>query len=345
MKIRGITIAAKVRNLLSKDPPPAYEQLQASSSDASEYDADTKGRPNEDLILQSRGSSIQAVSTRVAAGPHPLFKLSCKGYWMDWTKHRGSGSDRNPGLLNVWPLDKSFAKSRPRNCHCLKCTAKNVYSLAVDKMNHDWAKDAKSTWGCGTPLQPGEMETTVHPSDDWTKNWGWAITIRLVNHPDDSSASKWQLDVRMLIKDLPSQLQKHSEVRWGDRNWMSEYGELSSPPRISAEKKVWVRFLAFSTREKPKEKSFNSRSWVAEVCMTHKDKKWLEDTDFRDFLLAKHIDIAQIDQRTARARCKTVVMYDRGVAYGNDMTGHPVEAWNADLAKKFEEFIAPLLKR
>ncbi|KAF4992668.1 hypothetical protein FDECE_13646 [Fusarium decemcellulare] len=343
MKTGGGTTTAAARNLHSTGPPPAYEQLQVSSSDASDHDTDTKDRPDEDLILQSRESSIQAVSTTVAAGPHPLFKLSYKGYWEDWTQPGRSGS--NPGLLNVWPLDKSSAESRPHDCLCLKCKVKGVYSLAVDKINHDWAKDAKSTSRCGIPLQPGEMETTVHPSNDWTENWGWAITIRLVSHPDDSSASKWELDVRILIKDLPSQLQEDSEMRWEDGNWISEYGTLYSPPSISAEKKKWARYLAFSTREKPKERSLNSRSWVAEVCMSHTEKKWLEDSDFRDFLSAKHIVLAQIDQRTAKGRCKAVVMYRRGIAYGNDMTGDPVEAWNADQPKRFEEFIAPLLKR
>ncbi|KAF4470333.1 hypothetical protein FALBO_2758 [Fusarium albosuccineum] len=188
-------------------------------------------------------------------------------------------------------------------------------------MNHDWTKDAESTWRCGTPLQPGEMETTVHPSEDWTKNWGWAIIIRVGSLPDDSSASKWHFDMRILVKDLPSQLQEDSEMRWEDGNWRSEYGSLYSPRSISAEKKEWVRYLAFSTREKPKEKSLNSRSWVAEHCR------------------------AQIVQRTAKGRRKTVVMYRRGIAYGNDMTGDPVEAWNADQPKRFEEFIAPLLKR
>lgn len=104
-----------------------------------------------------------------------------------------------------------------------------------------------------------------------------------------------------------------------------------------------MRYLAFSIPEPLEEKPLHSRSWVAKVGVRHKDEEWLKNHDFRTTLSPKNIEIAKIDQRTAPGRCKKVVMFRRGILYGNDTTGQRVEAWKDEFTESFGAFIELML--
>lgn len=188
----------------------------------------------------------------VASGP-PLISGKQWDYWVDWSR-QPHFKDRNPGLFGAWPYDD-----------CLQREYGQFFGAAPS-----WKKTAL--------LHPGETEHTIHPGKDWTKHWAWAITMLLQSEYDLQTTCR----IRILVKDLPARLQdEDEEISWTTANWKSPYDKFDYFKEISKSDSLYVRLLAFSTPEPLAEKPLHSRSWVGEVAVTHKDKEWLENHDFR----------------------------------------------------------------
>jgi hypothetical protein len=115
--------------------------------------------------------------------------------------------------------------------------------------------------------------------------------------------------------------------------------------------------------------------WAADVEFRHEDRAWFEDGDFRQLLKPETVDMyvsfsppvfalressplssgssplditnrkrrAELDQRTSQGRCKKVVAYRKGLAYGNDLMGQKIESWRPELLENFTMFIETLL--
>jgi hypothetical protein len=140
-----------------------------------------------------------------------------------------------------------------------------------------------------TSLHPGEREHVIHPDKDWTKQWAWAIFIRVLSNPDQPT-SNFGCNLQILVKDLPARL-RDKEICWNTVNWNSKYDIVECKREISQKESFWMRYLAFSTPEPLEEKPLHSRSWVAEVAVKHKDVEWLKNHDFRTTPSPKNIEM------------------------------------------------------
>ncbi|RSL50656.1 hypothetical protein CEP54_011810 [Fusarium duplospermum] len=223
---------------------------EKSQDDPPPYD-DNPLSPGEKI------SPSNSVNT-VASGP-PIISGKKRNYWVDWSE-QPSRKNLNPGLLGVWPYEPRLQR------------------------DHGLLFGATASWKKIASLHPGEMELTIHPHRDWTKHWAWAILIRVHIDPYPST----YCDLKILVKDLPAQLLE-KEVCWKTTNWKSEYDLLQRRKEISQKEDFYMHYLAFSTPEPLEEKPLHLRSWVAEVAVSHKDKEWLKDHDFRDALSPENI--------------------------------------------------------
>ncbi|KAI8722578.1 hypothetical protein NCS52_00401900 [Fusarium sp. LHS14.1] len=286
--------------------------------DPASSETSQEGSPPYDDDPPSASEKITASDSgdMVASGP-PIIAGKKVDYYIDWTKQRFTVYACNPGLLGVWPYQPGFQRE---------------YGLL---------SRARASRNQMASLHPGEREHVIYPDEDWTEHWAWAISIRVLSNPDQPT-SKIRCNIKILAKDLPAQL-RDKEICWSTINWNSKHDKFKCKKEISQKESFWVRFLAFSTPEPSEVMPLSSRRWVAEVSVAHKDEEWLKNHDFRTTLSPENIEIAEIDQRTAPGRCKKVVMFHRGILYGNDMTGQRVEAWKDEFTESFGAFIKPML--
>ncbi|KAF5007776.1 hypothetical protein FDECE_5900 [Fusarium decemcellulare] len=329
--------------------PPPYQSDEACANKMEHeilpknYAGYSSERHSAEFSPQEQRPWIQAHCGTVAGGPVRTPGGSWK-YKMNWSSYYFLSS--YPGLLGAFPSQISPTKSHSssattsRLCRCVACRLKGAWDRTGIKVNHKWSLNPSpsisNAW-----VRPDEVEQLVHSSQDWTGNWGWAITLRVCNISNSMPGDSWDMDVRILVKDLLHLLQGQG-IRW-DESQRNRQLERILPIRMARNEREinYRRWHAFSSTGNAN--ALDACDWVAEVCITNQDEQWHKRHYFRDLLSVQYVSWAEIDQRTAPGRCKKMVAYRREITYGNDLSVQKLEAWHPNLLSRFSDFIKPLL--
>lgn len=98
-----------------------------------------------------------------------------------------------------------------------KAWLSSLSQFARPNMSYFHRRDPNTLANGETPLQVGEVECRTNRNNDWTRFWGWALTLQSYTYPDKLLRSCWSVHLCLPAEDLP-ELLKSGGIVWSDAN-------------------------------------------------------------------------------------------------------------------------------
>ncbi|RMJ18319.1 hypothetical protein CDV36_002025, partial [Fusarium kuroshium] len=179
-------------------PPPAYEEVVTRRVDRHYL---TCTRPNnEESLKPSRKHRVDTFAVRCWIASNGGTTAAVGPWWMKRKK---------PTTWEVFkPTPDQITKPTRSTKEKLIQALRSLLSrrtASIFAMN-------------GTPIQPGEIEyiiDTAKGEHDWTKKWGWRVTVIAYTYAKHVGCSRWILTCLMFLEDLPSLFQAGG-IPWKD---------------------------------------------------------------------------------------------------------------------------------
>lgn len=287
-----------MERLDNSQPPPPYQVLSDDAhigkDSGQQIEVSTEIWHNSSTFQQHESTENEITQARTDPSLGRLCPTPPEPYFDPWAVVRPATSNRGLGfrpIWSTWNLPERLQNPRPQSssrkprlgpkggtrvrrlCRAIV----TVYQASLRAI----VGQPRPTLGYargGTPLQCGDIELHVHPDNDWTKDWGWALRFRAYSKPESVGRSHWVTSGCILFENLPK-LAYYPVMSWDD-----EHCRACPPARYQKDLYPYRRWnysraLVFG----------QGRKWRGELLFQHRSSAWLVMSEFRDFLSAEQI--------------------------------------------------------